>query len=109
MFKTETSADGKTWTALGTDQTVTMVASVYVGLCVTSHNAGAYSTAEFSNVATTGTGSWQNLSIGVTQRSNGVAPLYVRVEDKAGKTKTVVNPDPAAVNEGLLDRSGRSP
>ena len=100
VFKTETSADGKTWAAQGPEQTVPMVASVYVGLCVTSHNASAYSTAEFSNVATTGTGSWQNLSIGVTQRSNGVAPLYLRVEDKAGKTKTIVNPDPAAVNKG---------
>jgi regulation of enolase protein 1 (concanavalin A-like superfamily) len=100
VFKTETSADGKTWAAQGPDQTVAMVANVYVGLCVTSHNAAAYSAAEFSNVATTGTGSWQNLSIGVTQRSNGTAPLYVRVEDKAGKTKTIVNPDPAAVNKG---------
>ena len=29
----------------------------------------------------------------MTQRSNGVAPLYLTVEDKAGKKKTVVNPD----------------
>ena len=36
----------------------------------------------------------------MTQRSNGVAPLYLTVEDKAGKKKTVVNPDPAAVNKG---------
>jgi regulation of enolase protein 1 (concanavalin A-like superfamily) len=100
VFKTETSADGKTWAAQGPDQTVAMVANVYVGLCVTSHNAAAYSTAEFSNVSTTGTGSWQNLSIGVTQRSNGTAPLYLTITDKAGKTKTVVNPDPAAVNQG---------
>jgi len=99
-FKAEQSADGKTWTQVGTDQTISMVANVYIGLCVTSHTANGYSTAEFSNVATTGTGSWQNLSIGVTQRSNGVAPLYLRVEDKAGKTKTIVNPDPAAVTKG---------
>jgi hypothetical protein len=98
-FKTETSPDGKTWTALGADQTIAMVASVYIGLCVTSHNASAYSVADFSNVTTTGTGAWQNLSIGVTQRSNGVAPLYLTVEDKAGKKKTVVNPDAAAVTK----------
>ncbi|MCX5643404.1 MAG: LamG domain-containing protein, partial [Phycisphaerae bacterium] len=100
-FKTETSPDGKTWTALGTDQTVTMVANVYVGLCVTSHNGAAYSTAEISNVSTTGTGNWQNESIGVTQQSNGAAPLYVTVEDKAGKKKTLVNPDAGAVNQGV--------
>ncbi len=100
-FKTETSPDGKTWKALGNDQNITMTANVYIGLCVTSHNPAAYSTAEFSNVSTTGTGAWQNVSIGVAQRSNGIAPLYVIVEDKAGKTKTVVNPDAAAVTKGV--------
>jgi hypothetical protein len=78
-----------------------MVSNVYIGLCVTSHNPAAYSTAEFSNVSTTGAGGWQNASIGVTQRSNGVAPLYLTVEDKAGKKKTVVNPDAAAVTKGV--------
>ncbi len=100
-FKTETSPDGKTWKALGNDQNITMTANVYIGLCVTSHNANAYSTAEFSNVSTTGTGAWQNASIGVSQRSNGIAPLYLTVEDKAGKTKTVVNPDAVAVTKGV--------
>jgi regulation of enolase protein 1 (concanavalin A-like superfamily) len=99
-FQTESSPDGKTWTALGTDQTITMASNVYIGLCVTSHNATAYSTAEFSNVSATGTGNWQNVSIGVTQQSNGIAPMYVIVEDKAGKKKTVVNPDAAAVAQG---------
>ena len=42
------------------------------------------------------TGAWQNLSIGVTQWSNGAAPLYVTVEDKAGKTKTVASPNASA-------------
>jgi regulation of enolase protein 1 (concanavalin A-like superfamily) len=95
-FKAERSADGKTWTQIGTDQTISMVAGVYVGLCVTSHNTGAYSTAEFSNVAATGTGNWQNLSIGVTQWSNGAAPLYLTVEDKAGKTKSVASANASA-------------
>ncbi len=95
-FKAERSADGKTWTQIGTDQNVSMVAGVYVGLCVTSHSTGAYSTAEFSNVSTTGTGNWQNQSIGVTQWSNGAAPLYVTVEDKAGKTKTVTSANVSA-------------
>jgi regulation of enolase protein 1 (concanavalin A-like superfamily) len=99
-FKVERSPDGKTWTQVGTDQNITMVANVYIGLCVTSHNTAAYSTAEFSNVTTTATGAWQNLSIGVTQRSNGVAPMYLTVEDKAGKKKTVVNPDATAVTKG---------
>ncbi len=97
-FKTETSADGKTWKALGNDQNITMVSNVYIGLAVTSHNNNAYSTAEFSNVATTGTvtGSWKDLSIGVVQWSNGAAPLYVTVEDKAGKSKTVTSANASA-------------
>jgi hypothetical protein len=102
-FKAESSADGKTWTALTPDQTITMTTNVYIGMAVTSHNATLYSTAEFSNVATSGTvtGAWQNASIGVTQWSNGAAPLYVTVTDKANKSKTVVNPNPAAVNAGV--------
>jgi regulation of enolase protein 1 (concanavalin A-like superfamily) len=95
-FKMETSPDGKTWKALGNDQTIQMVANVYIGLAVTSHSTGAYSTAEFSNVTTTGTGAWKDLSIGVDQWSNGAAPLYVTVEDKAGKSKTVTSADAAA-------------
>jgi len=99
-LKAERSADGKTWTQIGADLTLAMPASVLIGLAVTSHNTDAYSTAEFSNVATTGsiTGAWQSSSVGVTQWSNGAAPLYVTVEDKAGKTKTVTHPDPAATN-----------
>ncbi len=41
-------------------------------------------------------GSWQALAIGATMRTNGPAPLYLVVEDKAGKKKTVVNANPAA-------------
>ncbi len=94
-FKAESSPDGKTWTALTPDQTITMTANVYIGLCVTSHNASLYSTAEFSNVSTTGTvtGAWQAPAIGMAMQGNSPAPLYVRVEDKAGKNKTVVHPN----------------
>jgi hypothetical protein len=83
---------------LGTDLNIIMASMAYVGLAVTSHNASAYSTAEFSNVVATGTvtGNWQEVSLGVTQWSNSPAPLYVRVEDKAGKKKTVTHPSAAA-------------
>jgi len=99
-FKAERSADGKTWTQIGADLNITMSASAYIGLAVTSHNAGAYSTAEFSNVATVGTvtGQWQSASIGVTQVSNGAAPLYVTVTDKANKSKMVATSDASATN-----------
>ena len=75
-----------------------MGANVYIGLAVTSHDAALTTTAEFSNVSTTGTvtGAWQAVAIGVAMPTNGPAPLYLTVEDKAGKKKTVVNPNPAA-------------
>jgi len=97
-FKAERSPDNKTWTQIGADLSIMMVSNVYIGLAVTSHNASAYTVAELSNVATTGTvtGAWQNLSIGVTQWSNGAAPLYVTVEDKAGKTKTLASANASA-------------
>jgi regulation of enolase protein 1 (concanavalin A-like superfamily) len=98
VFKAERSADGKTWTQQGVDTTVPMAANVYIGMAVTSHNANATTTAEISNVSTTGTvtGSWQALAIGAAQRANSPAPLYLVVEDKAGKKATAVNADPAA-------------
>ncbi len=75
-----------------------MANSVYIGLAVTSHAAGQISTAEFSNVVATGTvtGQWQVVAVGAAQRSNGPASLYLVIEDKAGKKKTVINTNPAA-------------
>jgi type II secretory pathway pseudopilin PulG len=44
------SPNGAVWTQVGSD-TVTMASSVYIGLCVTSHNDGALCTADFNNVS----------------------------------------------------------
>jgi hypothetical protein len=94
------SADGAKWTAMSWNpQTINMTAGpVYLGLAVTSHNATATTTAVFSNISTTGnvTGSWQVQAIGVAQPANDAAPLYVAVEDSAGKSKVITHPDPAA-------------
>ena len=98
VFKAEYSADGKTWAQDGTDTTILMATSVYIGMAVTSHDATLTTTAEISNVSTTGTvtGNWQALAIGMAMPGNDPAPLYLVVEDKAGKKKTVVNPNPGA-------------
>jgi hypothetical protein len=97
-FTGSISADGKTWKQLGTAQTITMTNPVLIGLAVTSHDAALTTTAEISNVSTTGTvtGSWQAVAIGMAMPTNGAAPLYLTVTDKAGKSKTVVNPNPSA-------------
>ena len=75
-----------------------MATTIYIGLAVTSHDATLTTTANMSSVSTTGTvtGSWQNVAIGMVMPTNGPAPLYLVVEDKAGKTKMVVNPNPSA-------------
>jgi hypothetical protein len=96
------SADGKTWKQQGTTQLITTPTTVYVGLCVTSHAAGEQRTFQFDNVSTTGTvtGQWQAAVISSPQY-NVAAPLYVTVQDSAGKKKTVVNPDAAAVTKAV--------
>ncbi len=49
LFSAYQSQDGSVWTLVGTD-TITMPATIYVGLAVTSHAAGAAATATISNV-----------------------------------------------------------
>jgi hypothetical protein len=100
-FKAESSPDGKTWTQLGTDTTVAMGTDVFIGLAVTSHDTTRVTTAEFSNVSTSGavTGAWQVAAIGVDpEPGNSPNKLYVAVEDSTGKLAVVTHPDPAAVN-----------
>jgi hypothetical protein len=109
QFTASYSTDGKTWTVqpdtenTGTDrspnpQTIVMPNTVYIGLAVASNNAGvAACIGQFSDVVTTGTvtGQWVVADFGPNP-ANDPAGLYVAVEDKAGKTKTVTHPDPAA-------------
>ena len=94
-----------------TEQTITMTSSVYIGLCLTSHNSAATTTGVFSNVATTGgvTGQWQEIWLGDDpDLTNSAADLYVAVEDSAGKV--AVSSDPtlttaAAWTEWLIPLS----
>jgi hypothetical protein len=83
------SADGKTWTQMGTTA-ITMQAPVYIGLCVTSHASGENRTFEFDNISTSGgvSGVWQGVAINAS-RQNSPQDLYVTVRDSAGKQATV--------------------
>jgi regulation of enolase protein 1 (concanavalin A-like superfamily) len=91
----EMSADGKSWETLGT-VTMPMLSTVYVGLCLTSHNVEQMCTAEFSNVAINGnvTGQWQSQDIGI--QSNSAEQLYVALQDSSGQSAVVKYPDPAS-------------
>ncbi len=102
------SLDGQNWIVSPPDAAssdsvnpvrIVMNADTCIGLAVTSHNVAMPAIAEFSDVSFTGavTGDWQVEAIGAKQPSNDPAPLYVAIEDDAGKVKTITHPDPAAV------------
>ncbi len=99
-FTAQQSADGATWTEIVVSPAleILMAANVYIGLAVCSHDATIVTAAEFSNLSMSGsvTGAWQTAEIGVAQpRGNSAEPMYVRIEDSAGKSATVVNGDSA--------------
>jgi hypothetical protein len=87
--------------ALG-PQTISMPATVCIGMSLTSHNANETCVAQFSNVSTNGnvTGAnWQVQAIGTAMetKTNTPEPLYVTIEDNTGKKSPVVTyPDPNA-------------
>jgi regulation of enolase protein 1 (concanavalin A-like superfamily) len=92
-FTGEYSDNGTTWTTLGSVD-MPMLLDTYIGLCLTSHNVDATCTAEFSDVTTDGTGDWKSQDIGI--ESNTAEQLYVVLQDSAGNSAVVTNPDPAA-------------
>jgi hypothetical protein len=53
VFQAATSLDGATWSTVGSE-TITMGATIYVGLAVSSHVAGTLATATFASTALTG-------------------------------------------------------
>ncbi len=52
-FAAYRSANGSTWTQIGTNQTITMTGTLYIGLAVTSNNTGQLCTGVFDNVTVT--------------------------------------------------------
>ncbi len=55
IFTAYSSPDGATWTQIGT-ATISMTATVYIGLTVTAHNNSALNTSTFTNVSVTSGG-----------------------------------------------------
>jgi len=94
-FTGEYSADGNNWDLVGS-VTMPMSTEVYIGFCLTSHNASARGTANFSNVDISGTvtGDWQSQDIGI--ESNIAEPMYIVLQDSASHSATVNHPNPAA-------------
>jgi len=102
----ERSSDGVTWGPMTrstqpdapTSEEFFMSTDIKIGLAVTSHNSGTNTVAEFSDVTTTGnvTGSWTVEAVGVDMSSNDGEPIYLTVEDSAGRTHTQTHPDAQA-------------
>jgi len=90
------SDDGSSWIQIGTEG-VSMNIPMYIGLAVTSHNAGEVCEAKFSNVSITGTvsGQWMNQDIGIT--SNTAEPMYVVLNGSAAVPHD--NPNAALITE----------
>ncbi len=85
------SADGKTWSTVGTT-IIEMEDPVLIGIAVTSHAAGEDRTFEFDNISATGTvsGSWQGAVIN-SPLYNDAAAMYLTIKDSAGKSATVTS------------------
>ena len=104
-FTAAVSLDGATWEPIidadGSTREITMIGSVYIGLALTSHNAGAVTVAEYSGVQTSGgvSGQWQVAEVGVDHPENDVADLYVRLQDTSGRSATVRYPEGAVVRD----------
>ena len=100
QFIASYSANGTSWTPIGSPESISMQGDVYIGLALTSHNAAATCIAEFSDVTTTGsvTGQWQSQDIGIA--SNLADTLYMAVQDASNESAAVPHPDPNAVLKG---------
>ncbi len=87
------SSNGNAWNPLGTS-TSAMTSPVYIGIAVTSHEAGVDRTFQFEGIATTGSVSstWQGAVIS-SPMHNSPQNFYVIVEDSTGKSAVANDPD----------------
>ncbi|MHC4699731.1 MAG: MBL fold metallo-hydrolase [Planctomycetota bacterium] len=97
LVRASYSPDGNTWTPVGTPESVTMNAPIYIGLALTSHNPDATCEAQFSDVTFPGTdvdAGWTDEDVGMI--ANAPEPMYVAVGDGAGASAVVYHDDPNA-------------
>ena len=97
LVRASYSADGNTWTALGTPTPVVMYESIYIGLALTSHNPDTAAEAVFSDVSfpdTTVDPEWSDLDVGLS--ANAPEPMYLAVADGAAASAVVYHDDPDA-------------
>jgi len=91
------SADGSSWTALGSPEAVTMKDPIYVGLALSSHNPDATCGAKFSSVSFPDTSvepQWIDQDVGML--SNIPEPIYVAVANSTAEPAVIYHEDPNA-------------
>ncbi|MHC4155716.1 MAG: MBL fold metallo-hydrolase, partial [Planctomycetota bacterium] len=91
------SADGNTWTTLGTPAPIIMDAPIYIGLALASHNPDQTCEAVFANVSFPDANvepQWIDRDVGIF--ANTAEPMYVAVADGAGAPAVVYHDDPNA-------------
>jgi hypothetical protein len=91
------SADGNTWTPLGTPEPITMKMPIYIGLALSSHNPDVTCEAKFSNVSFPDTSvdpQWTDQDIGM--RANVPEPIYVAVANSTAEPAVIYHEDPNA-------------
>lgn len=96
-FRCYYSADGSNFQSMSWNpQNIPMNSTVYVGLAVSAHSAGAICQAQFSNVTIDGnvSGQWVNQDIGLL--SNDTEPLYVAISNSTGAAAVITHDDPDA-------------
>ena len=99
VFTAEHSSDGQTWEAVGDPVTVPMAQTVYIGMAVAADQPNddmLVNTSEFKHFSIDGTvgqpGPLEKvLDIGMP--ANSLEEMYVIIEDSAGKSAVVVNPE----------------
>jgi regulation of enolase protein 1 (concanavalin A-like superfamily) len=113
LFSAFSSADGTSWTLVGTD-TIAMASTVYVGLAVTSQNTAATAMATFTNVtartATPGTN--QPPTVSIASPSTGAtftAPATFVLTATAGDTDGTITKVDLYEGTNLLKSDVTSP
>jgi chitodextrinase len=89
-FSAYRSADGSSWTQVGTATTVTMASSVYIGLAATSHLAGTLGTSSISNLSITTGGDTQAPTTPTSLSSSAITSTSFTLSWAAASDNTAV-------------------
>ena len=103
VFTAYVSPDGLTWRQQGSSVTITMGASVYAGLAVTSHRDGTLATAVFSNVTYGPVGTTPTPTNSPPVIS-GTPPTGASVAVQYAFTPTATDPDGNALTYSITNR-----